>query len=122
MKIGFIGAGVVAQTIAKARGTSMLKTQRSGDGHVVFTLSGRIETAEEIEELQQVFAIETSGKPLILDLRDVTLVTRDAVHFLRRCEADGIKLDNCPLHVRRWIDQLEDRPKRRGSRKSLSDS
>jgi hypothetical protein len=100
----------------------MLKTQRSGDGHVVFTLSGRIETAEEIEELQQVFAIETSGKQLILDLRDVTLVTRDAVQFLRRCEADGIKLDNCPLHVRRWIDQLEDRPKRRGSRKSLSDS
>jgi hypothetical protein len=25
-----------------------------------------------------------------------------------RCEADGIKLENCPLHVRKWIDQLKD--------------
>jgi hypothetical protein len=38
----------------------------------------------------------------------VTLVNHDAVEFLRRCEADGIKLENCPLHVRRWIDQVED--------------
>jgi hypothetical protein len=44
----------------------------------------------------------------------VTLVNQDAVKFLRRCEADGIKLENCPLHVRRWIDQVKDRFRRRG--------
>jgi hypothetical protein len=42
----------------------------------------------------------------------VTLVNQDAVKFLGGCETDGIKLDNCPLHVRRWIDQVKG-PRRR---------
>jgi anti-anti-sigma regulatory factor len=84
----------------------MLRTRRTGNGRVLFTLSGRIET-EDIKQLQQLLAVETSGQQLILDLRDVTLVNQDAVKFLRRCEADGIKLENCPLHVRRWIDQVK---------------
>jgi hypothetical protein len=92
----------------------MLRTRRTANGQILFTLSGRIETTEDIEQLQQKLAAETSGQQLILDLRDMTLVNLDAVEFLRRCEADGIKLENCPLHVRRWIDQIKDRPKRRG--------
>jgi len=83
----------------------MLRTRRTGNGRVLFTLSGRIETTEDIQQLQHVLAVETSGQQLILDLRDVTLVSQEAVTFLRRCEADRITLENCPLHVRRWIDQ-----------------
>ena len=49
----------------------------------------------------------------LLDLRDVTLVNQDAVKFLGRCEADGIKLENSPLHIRKWIDEIQDRPRRR---------
>jgi hypothetical protein len=90
----------------------MLRTRRTGNGQVLFTLSGRIET-EDIEQLQQLLAVETSGQQLILDLKDVTLVNQDAVKFLGGCEADGIKLENCPLHIRKWIDQLKDRPRRR---------
>lgn len=82
----------------------MLRIERTGNGQVLFTLSGRIE-AEEIKELQQLLALETSGHRLIFNLRDVTLVNQDAVHFLGQCEADGIKLENCPLHIRTWIDQ-----------------
>ena len=92
----------------------MLRTRRTGNGQVLFTLSGRIET-EDIKQLQQLIAVETSGQQLILDLRDVTLVNQDAVRFLGRCEADGIKLENCPLHVRKWIDQMKDRRSRRSS-------
>jgi hypothetical protein len=91
-----------------SKGACMLRTRRTGKERVLFTLSGRIETAEDIEQLQQLLAAEISGQPLILDLRDVTLVNQDAVHFLRRCEAGGIKLENCPLHVRSWIDQVKD--------------
>jgi hypothetical protein len=83
----------------------MLRTRRTGNGRVLFTLSGRIETAQDIEQLQQMLAVEKSGQ-VTLDLKDVTLVNQDAVRFLRRCEANGIKLENCPLHVRRWIDQV----------------
>ena len=92
----------------------MLRTRRTANGRVLFILSGRIETPEEIEQLQKLLAAEPSGQQLILDLRDVMLVSQDAVKFLRGCEADGIKLENCPLHVRRWIDQVKDRRKRGG--------
>ena len=90
----------------------MLRTRRTENGQVLFTLSGRIET-EDVKQLQQLLAVETSGQQLILDLKDVTLVNQDAVKFLGRCEADGIKLENCPLHVRKWIDQVKDPPGRR---------
>ena len=85
----------------------MLRTRRTANGQVLFTLSGRIET-EDIKQLQELLAAETSGRQLVLDLRDVTLVNADAVKFLGRCEADGTKLENCPLHVRKWIDELKD--------------
>jgi anti-anti-sigma regulatory factor len=85
----------------------MLRTRRTGNGRVLFTLSGRIET-EDIKQLQELLAVETSGRQLVLDLGDVTLVNEDTVKFLDRCEADGIQLENCPLHVRKWIDQLKD--------------
>ena len=89
----------------------MLRTRRTGNGQVLFILSGRFET-EDIQQLQQLLAFETSEQQLTLDLRDVTLVNQDAVKFLQSCEADDIKLENCPLHVRRWIDQVKD-PRRR---------
>jgi hypothetical protein len=90
----------------------MLRTRRTENGQVLFTLSGRIETADDIKQLRELIAIEKSGQKLILDLRDVTLVNQDAITFLHRCEAEGIKLEKCPLHVRRWIDEVKDR--RRG--------
>ena len=86
----------------------MLKIQRSANGQVVFKLSGRIE-AEDIEELRQVLASETTGKQLVLDLRDVTLVNQDAIKFLGSCEADSIKLENCPAYIRAWIDTRKGR-------------
>ena len=89
----------------------MLRIERSGNDQVLFTLSGRIEEGE-IQELQQVLALEKSGQ-LIFNLRDVTLVNQDAVKFLAQCEAHGIKLENCPLHIRTWIDQVIGRPRRR---------
>jgi anti-anti-sigma regulatory factor len=86
----------------------MLRTRRAGNDRVLFILSGRIETTEDIDQLQELIAAEKFAQQLILDLRDVTLVNENAVKFLRRCEGHDIKLENCPLHVRRWIDQVED--------------
>jgi hypothetical protein len=81
----------------------MLRIERSGNGKTLFTLSGRIEG--EIQELQKLLALEKSGQQLTFNLRDVTLVNRDAVKFLAQCEAHGIKLEDCPLHIRTWIDK-----------------
>ena len=88
----------------------MLRIERAGNGQELFTLSGRIET-EEVKELQRLLALEASEHQLILVLQDVTLVNQDAVEFLARCEASGIRLKDCPRHIRRWIDQLKGRIK-----------
>ena len=94
----------------------MLRIRRSVNGQVVFTISGRIQT-EDIEQLRQLLAAETSEQLLIFDLQDVTLVNQDAVTFLADCEAQGIKLESCPLHIRNWIDQEKRRNKSRRRQK-----
>ena len=77
----------------------MLKIQRSANGSVVFTLSGRIE-AEDVKELRELLALETGAQQLVLDLRDVTLVNQDAVEFLAGCEADSIHRELSRLYPR----------------------
>ena len=94
----------------------MLRIQRSVNGQVVFTISGRIQT-EDIAQFQQLLAVETPGQLLIFDLRDVTLVNQEAVTFLAGCEANGIRLESCPLHIRNWIDQEKRRNKSRRRQK-----
>jgi hypothetical protein len=89
----------------------MLRIERTANGQVVFTLSGRMQT-EDIEQVQQLLVVETPGYSVVLDLRNVTLVNQDAVTFLADCEVKGIEIESCPLHIRTWIDQ-EKRPDRR---------
>jgi len=74
-------------------------------GITVFALSGRM-NAEEVAELKALF--DADYRNIILDLRDVRLADRDAVRFLRGCEADGMKLENCPAYVREWMDREKD--------------
>jgi hypothetical protein len=88
---------------------AMLKIRRSANGQVVFALSGRM-AQDNIAELEALITSEAKGRPIVLDLKDLTLVGRDAITFLERCEADDITLKNCPAYVREWITR-----QRRGS-------
>jgi anti-anti-sigma regulatory factor len=80
----------------------MLKITRAANGEVVFKLSGRMDT-ENVGELETLISAEASGRRLVLDLKDLTLVDQDVVGFLRRCKADSIQLKNCPAYIREWI-------------------
>jgi predicted metal-binding protein len=71
----------------------------------VFTLTGRME-AEQVRELKEL--LDRDYRNIILDLRDVRLADRDSVRFLRGCEANGMKLENCPAYVREWMDREKD--------------
>jgi hypothetical protein len=83
-----------------------LRIERSmRQGITVFTLSGHI-MAEEVAELKALFV--TDYRSIVLDLRDVRLADRDAVKFLRDCEADGMKLEHCPAYVREWMEREKD--------------
>jgi hypothetical protein len=62
-----------------------------------------IDDHANIPELETLIRLESDGRRIVLDLKDVTLVGRDAITFLERCEANGIGLEHCPAYVREWI-------------------
>ena len=80
----------------------MLRITRATNGEVIIKLSGRMDT-ENVGELETLVREEAQGRRIVLDLRDLTLVDKDAVSFLKRCEADNITLKNCPAYIREWI-------------------
>ena len=92
----------------------MLKIQRSANGEVVFTVSGRLD-ADNVSDLSTLIAAEPVGRTLVLDLKDVVLVDRDVVRFLRARESDGIALRNCPPYIREWIAREEAQPSHPGA-------
>ena len=84
------------------------RIQTSARGRfTVFTLSGRIE-AEAISELRRLFELQADCYSIILDLKDVSLVDRDVMHFFVRCENDGMRLENCAPYIREWMEREKD--------------
>ena len=73
----------------------------------MFVLSGRIETPA-IAELRRLFELQTNYSDIVVDLKDVTLVGRDVMGFLARCEANGVKLENCDPYIREWMEREKD--------------
>jgi len=82
----------------------MLKVRRAANGHLVLTLSGRMD-AESIAELETLIEAEPNRSVIVLDLKDLTLVSQDGVIFLERCETNSITLENCPPYIREWINR-----------------
>ena len=74
---------------------------------VIFTLTGRIQ-AEQVSELQALVKSDFPRHSLVLDLKEVKLVDRDAVRFLEETEAQGASLRNCSAFVREWISRERD--------------
>ena len=73
----------------------------------VFSLSGRIEK-QAIAELRRLFELQKDCRDIVLDLKDVGVIDRDVMHFFARCEADGVKLDNCAPYIREWMEREKD--------------
>ena len=85
----------------------MLKITGAANREGVFTVSGRL-GAENLAEFKTQFSSEASGRRIVLDLRELTLVDQDAVSFLVRCEAENIQLKDCPAYIREWITRERD--------------
>ncbi len=69
---------------------------------------------ENLAELKSSIASERRISRVALDLKDVTLVDREVVHFLGQCEIGKITLKNCPAYIREWIEGSRKRkPKRK---------
>ena len=89
-----------------------------GPETTVFSLSGELSAGDAGRVLDELLAAE-ADQPVVLDLKDVTLVDRATVRFLARMESRGIRIVNFPDYVRSWIaaerafpaaDETETRP------------
>lgn len=73
-----------------------------GEELVVLRVSGRIH-AEHVDMLRELLGLEEVR--VVVDLREVTLVDREAVSFLALSEAQGFELKNCAAYLREWVDR-----------------
>jgi anti-anti-sigma regulatory factor len=73
----------------------------------VFILSGRIE-APAIAELRRLFEHQKDHRDIVLNLSDVSVIDREVMRFLVRCETDGVKLENCAAYIREWMEREKD--------------
>jgi len=79
----------------------MLRIEKDSDGSVTrLLISGRIQS-DRIACLRM--AMNDGSAHTILDLSEVTLVDASVIHFLIRCEQEGIELFQCPPYVREWM-------------------
>ena len=70
------------------------------DNIVVLCISGRI-TRQAVDTLRNIIEAESSG--VVIDLKHVELVEREAVKFLAQKELNGTVLRNCSAYIREWV-------------------
>jgi predicted metal-binding protein len=58
--------------------------------------------------LKRLFERQTDLRDIVFDLKDVSVIDREVMRFFVRCEADGVKLENCPAYVREWMEREKD--------------
>ena len=85
----------------------MLRIQRKENGQVVLRISGRLD-AEDLPELKELIQSERSGRRIVLDLRELTLVDQEAVRFLEHCDSHGIQLQHCAPYICEWMQRQRD--------------
>ena len=73
----------------------------------IFILSGRIEK-QAIAELRKLFESQPDVRKIVLDLKDVGVIDREVMRFFVRCEAEGVKLENCAAYIREWMEREKD--------------
>ena len=79
----------------------MLRIERSQNSATVFKVSGQI-GVNDLAQLQEIISRERHDG-LVLDLRELKLIDADGIQFLIRCEARGIRVENCPAYIREWM-------------------
>ena len=70
---------------------------------LTFVLSGRMQE-EDLQELKTLLKKHTKQN-VVLDLKEVKLVDREAITFLANFETGNARITNCPPYIREWISR-----------------
>ena len=80
----------------------MIRIEKSENGDLVtFVLSGRMQE-EDLQELKTLLK-KHNKQNVVLDLKGVKLVDREAITFLANFETENARIMNCPPYIREWI-------------------
>ena len=80
----------------------MIRIEKSENGDLVtFVLSGRMQK-EDLQALKTLLK-KHKKQTVVLDLKGVKLVDREAIRFLANFETENAKITNCPPYIREWI-------------------
>ena len=71
---------------------------------VTLRVSGHLQT-RNLVEIKNALADEGMSADVVLDLSEVTLISREAVAHLARFEVNRIDRRKCPAYIRDWIAQ-----------------
>lgn len=111
----FIDGTTVALEHVRGEPPVTYRVERSVDSSTVtFAVSGTL-NATRAADLHALVDRERDVKVLV-DLRDVTLVERDAVPLLAEVRARGAELVNCPKYLRLWTVAERDSASENGDR------
>ena len=82
--------------------TMICKIERIVDGYNVIELRivGQL-AGEHVETLRHILRQEAGE--LAMDLKEVSLVDREAVQLLALSEYNRTELRNCPAYIREWV-------------------
>ena len=51
---------------------------------------------------------QTDLPDIVLDLKDVRVIDREAMRIFMRYEQCGVRLENCTPYIREWIERERD--------------
>ena len=84
-----------------------MKIEKASErGKITVRLSGQFQ-AEHIADLNN--QLQDSGRRIVLDLTEVTVVDVEVVRFFGACEDHGVKFMHCPRYIREWMDRERER-------------
>jgi ABC-type transporter Mla MlaB component len=85
------------------RNCSMIRIETSVRGDLVtFALIGRLQS-KNLPELKRLIETRDGNKKIVLDLKEVRLVDREAIMFLANFDKHNATIRNCPPYIREWI-------------------
>ena len=83
-----------------------IESKSEPTGPIRLTLAGRM-NANSLGEVRRAIdrARRQRGRPIALDLSEITLTDRASIDFLAQQQKDEIELINCPAYLESWISR-----------------
>ena len=86
----------------------IVSAQHPDEPRVTLLLNGKF-SEHAIPDLEHsIVKARETRRCVYIDLSEVTLVDRKAVQYFSKQAAQDVKLVNCPIYLRRWINQVSD--------------